>query len=141
MKQELNKCLSTPSLFTQIDFLLEAVTAKTQGKGESVFSPLMVEHLSCQEEVSSLRVIPVKISRDNGMNQNEAHVLCRNNECQLPTTVNYGASKDGFIAYFLYKPVSISVQCSQPPYEEDAIGNKKKKSLSLVASTANCDIS
>lgn len=127
MKQELNKCLSTPSLFTQIDFLLEAVTEKTQGKGEAVFSPLMVEHLSCQEGAASIRVIPWKISRDNGMNQYEAHVLFRDNECQLPTIVNAGASRDEFIECFLYKPVSVSAQCSQPPYEADAIGNKKKK--------------
>lgn len=107
MQLELDKCLSPPLLFTQIDFLLEAVTAKTQGKGEAVFSPLMVEHLSCQEGAASLHVIPLKISRDNGMNRYEAHVLCRDNECQLPTIVDAGASRDRFIECFLFEPVSL----------------------------------
>jgi hypothetical protein len=94
-------------LFTQIDFLLEAVTTKTQGKEEAVFSPLMAEHLSCQEEATSLHVIPLKISRDNGMKPCEAHVLCRDNERQLLTIVNAGASRDRLIEYFLYVPVSL----------------------------------
>lgn len=65
---------------------------------------------------------PFEDQQRHRMEQYEAHVLCRDNDCQQLLTLGHQGTG---LLNASGEPVSIRAQCSQLPYEADAIENKE----------------
>ena len=66
---------------------------------------------------------PFEDQQRHRIEQYEAHVLYRDNDCQQLLTLGHQGTG---LLNASCEPVSISAQCSQRPYEADAIENKEK---------------